>query len=149
MIPIVLLDELAKFLKDVNQDYRLTDELVKNNSLIVLPGYVKQNENTAGGSFPHIMLKLVKGDDAAEGSCVTVKLCFGTYCQDATDGWRELACLMERTRQALLRQRTIAKQFRLELPLQYEVAEDQPFPEWIGQMNVKYSVGQPREELKY
>lgn len=149
MIPVILLDELAKFLKEANKEYHLSDEKVKDKKLIAVAGFLKRRENAKEMFFPHIVPRLIKGDDTETGSNVTVRIYFGTYCEDVNDGWRELFNLMEHSRQALLKQRTIANRFRLELPIHYEIYEDQPYPEWFGFMDVKYTIAQPQEEFIY
>lgn len=149
MIPVILLDELAKFLKTANKDYRLLDERVKDNELLVTPGFLKQRESASEIFFPHIVPRFIKGADTVNGSTVTVRIYFGTYCEEVTNGWRELFNLMEHTRQALLKKRTIANKFRMELPINYEMPEDQPYPEWVGYMDVIYTVAQPMEEIDY
>lgn len=150
MITVLLLDELAKFLREANKEYHLIDDLVKENPLIVAPGYLKRRESAAESFYPHIVPRLIKGEDTLDdGSAVTIRMYFGTYSEDVTNGWRELFHLMECTRQALLKKRTIANQFRLLMPIKWEMVEDQPYPAWMGYMDVKYTIGQPMEELEY
>ena len=71
---------------------------------------------------------------------------FGTYSEDVETGWRDLMNLMEMGRLALLRQRTIAKKYRLQLPLTTEATEDQPYPEWVGYVTAEYLMPLPEEE---
>lgn len=149
MTPVILLEELARYLKLANKDYRLTDEAVKNNPLTVVPGFLKRRENADEQFFPHIVPRLIRGTDTDDGSTATVRIYFGTYCEDVADGWRELFNLMEHSRQALLKQRTIADKFRLLLPIKYEMPEEQPYPEWVGYMDVIYTIYQPQEEIIY
>lgn len=147
MIPILLLDELAAFLRKVNKDYRLTDEAVKENPLLVVPGYLKRRENAVETFYPHIVPRLIKGDDTTDGSVANVRVYFGTYAEDVNEGWRELYNLMEHSRQALLKQRTIVNRFRLKLPVHWEMVEEQPYPAWVGTMDLSYEIAQPQEEV--
>lgn len=146
MIPIILLDELADFLKEANKTFVPSDERIKNNELNVMPGYLKRREKANEKLFPYIVPRLIKGEDADDGSAVTVRIYFATYCEDVLNAWRELYNLMEHSRQALLKQRTLANKFRLKLPISYEMLEDQPYPEWLGWMDVQYEIFQPQEE---
>lgn len=148
-MPIILLDDLSNFLREANKEYHLADEAVKDNPLLVSPGYLKRRESAAESFYPHIVSRLMKGDDTVDASVASVRLYFGTYSEDVTNGWRELFNLMEHTRQALLKKRTIAKRFRLELPIHWEMVEDQPYPAWMGFMDLKYTIAQPQEELEY
>lgn len=147
MIPVLLLDALADFLRQANQDYRLEDETVQDNPLLVVPGYLKRRETATETFYPHIAARLIKGDDTVDGSTASVRLYFGTYSENVADGWRELYNLMEHSRQALLKQRTIASRFRLKLPVHWEMVEDQPYPEWVGTMDLIYEIAQPQEEI--
>ena len=96
--------------------------------------------------YPHIVPRFLKCSDEAEGSKVTVRIYFGTYSEDVETGWRDLMNLMEMVRLALLRQRTIAKKYRLQLPLTTEATEDQPYPEWVGYVTAEYLMPLPEEE---
>lgn len=147
MIPVLLLDTLADFLREVNRDYRREDAAVNGNPLFVEPWYFKRSETAAETFYPYIAPRLIKGDDTANGSTVSVRLYFGTYSENAAEGWRELYNLMEHSRQALLKKRVLANRFRLKLPIHWEVPEDQAHPEWAGVLDLIYEIAQPQEEI--
>ena len=146
MTPTRLLDALAAYLQGECSTYFLTDEKVKDNPLTVSPGFLKKRTSANEMPYPHIVPRFLKCDDASDGSKVTVRIYFGTYSEDVETGWRDLMNLLEMGRLALLRQRTIAKKYRLQLPLTTEATEDQPYPEWVGYITAEYSMPLPEEE---
>ena len=146
MTPTRLLDALAAYLRSECSTYFLTDEKVKDNPLTVSPGFLKKRTTASEMPYPHIVPRFLKCDDASDGSKVTVRIYCGAYSEDVETGWRDLMNLMEMGRLALLRQRTIAKKYRLQLPLTTEATEDQPYPEWVGYITAEYLLPLPEEE---
>ena len=146
MTPTRLLDALAAYLQSACSTYYLTDEKVKDNPLIVSPGFLKKRTSAAEMPYPHIVPRFLKCDDESDGSRVTVRIYCGTYSEDVETGWRDLMNLMEMGRLALLKQRTIAKKYRLQLPVTTEATEDQPYPEWVGYITAEYLMPLPEEE---
>ena len=146
MTPTRLLDALAAYLRSECSTYFLTDEKVKDNPLTVSPGFLKKRTTASEMPYPHIVPRFLKCSDEAKGSKVTVRIYFGTYSEDVETGWRDLMNLMEMGRLALLRQRTIAKKYRLQLPLTMKATEDQPYPEWVGYITAEYLLPLPEEE---
>ncbi len=146
MTPTRLLDALAAYLRSECSTYFLTDEKVKDNPLTVSPGFLKKRTTASEMPYPHIVPRFLKCSDEADGSKVTVRIYFGTYSEDVETGWRDLMNLMEMGRLALLKQRTIAKKYRLQLPLTTEATEDQPYPEWVGYITAEYLMHLPAAE---
>lgn len=146
MTPTRLLDALATYLQGECLTYFLTDEKVKDNPLTVSSGFLKKRTTASEMPYPHIVPRFLKCSDEADGSKVTVRIYFGTYSEDVETGWRDLMNLMEMGRLALLKQRTIAKKYRLQLPLTTEATEDQPYPEWVGYITAEYLMPLPEEE---
>lgn len=148
MTAINLLTGLANALQAANKDYHLTDERVAGNKLICKPGYLKIKTAAEENLFPHIIPRFVQGRDEEDGeSAIAVRIFFGTYCEDVDTGWQELYNLMETSRIYLLTHRTIANRYRLIMPVSTYVVEPEPYPQWLGYMDVSYSIPQPREEL--
>lgn len=146
MTPARLLDALAAYLQKECSAYFLTDDKVKGNPLIVSPGFLKKRTSASEMPYPHIVPRFLKCVDESDGSTVTVRIYFGTYSEDVEAGWRDLMNLLEMGRLALLRQRTIAKKYRLQLPVTSEATEDQPYPEWVGYITAEYQMPLPEEE---
>ena len=96
-----------------------------------------------------MIVRLVKGEDTQEGATLTVKIIVGTYSEDAQEGWRDVANIIQRIWQELFKKRVVAKKFRLEYPMNFEMPEEQPYPEWIGIMTTTWTLPHPIEEVFY
>lgn len=107
--------------------------------------------------YPAIVVELVDISDE-EFSQATVALSFGVYAESSrnergepivNDGWQDCFHLMHVVRQRLLTRRTIANQFRLNLPATWEIAPEQPSPFYFAYAELTYSIYQPQEKLEY
>jgi hypothetical protein len=41
----------------------------------------------------------------------------------------------------------IAKKYRVEYPCRFEMPEEQPYPQWIGEMTTNWIIARPLEEI--
>lgn len=153
MTPTQLAYDLGEFLKSVHANYRCSDELVKDNELIVAPGFLKQKESAREDQFPHILIRINKVNDMLDGTTVQLFVIQGTYCTDVQIGWMEITNFVEKTRQALLAHPVIANKYRLVLDdkqgVETEIPPDQPYPFWVGYITVRFDMEPVREELIY
>lgn len=145
----ILITEICTLLKEANKNYWLTDEKVKDNPLTVRPGWLPPKATSDSSFYPCIVVRVINSSDTVEGATVTVRCFFGTYCEDLNNAWRELYNLVETSRQALLKKRTIANAFRLDFPINISIEEDQPYPYWVASLDVTYTMAQPQEEINY
>ncbi len=149
MTPVILVDELRDYLKLVVEKYWFeTNKKEVNKPPQVISGYLPAKKATDIPDFPFILVRLSDGEDA-DSSTVTVYVVIGTYSEDAQNGWRDPANIVERVRQSLLKKRTLANRFRLEMPLKYELPDEQPVPHWFGIITTKWTIPQLQEELIY
>ena len=65
------------------------------------------------------------------------------------EGCLSLYNLMEHVRQALLTKRTLGGRSRMLFPLEGEIVDPQPFPQWQGRLTVSYTIAQPEEEVDF
>ncbi len=150
--PVLLVDELKDFIETVIRNYWLeTKKPDLNKPPQVVTGYLPPKDPTrAEPDFPFLIIRLVEGTDAQEGATVTVKIIVGTYSEDAQNGWRDVANIVQRIWVELFRRRVIGGRFRVEYPMKFELPEEQPYPEWIGVMTTVWTVAQPIvEEVFY
>ena len=144
MTPINLMDALAKRLQDL-----LTDYTAKQPSgtvpVTVYPGYIPVQNNAAEKkSFVYVLV--VETDDRAgnDKRIAVVELGFSIYDADGVDGWRSLYNVDISIHAPLAR-----CDHRLSLedaPIEMNIPENQPFPQWQGTMTAVYTIGQPEEE---
>jgi hypothetical protein len=150
MIPIMLIDELCLFVQGVVKEILLPTSQGELKTPTVHPGYLpfKGAASEDAAEYPLIIVRLLNGDDNEDGSKATVQIIVGTYGEDS-QGWREVLNILERIRQSLFKTRTIAKKYRIEYPLKWEVPDEQPRLQWIASMTTNWTIAQPIEEVIY
>lgn len=95
--------------------------------------------------FPYIIIRPSGGKDDEDAARATVKMLVGV--QSADDkGAIDMFNLMEDIRQDFLRNRILDRKFRLE-KLSWEFFDEQPYPEWIGQITTEWTLPTIREEV--
>ncbi len=152
MIPINLLDGLRDFIqKQVSgyeYSYKRADGSVDMKTPKVYSGYLPVRTRHDLEFSPFIIVKLKKINDNDDISTADIRIIFTTHDDDDVDNWRSQFNLMEHVRQALLKHRTIANKFRLELPVVSEASEysQSPYPEGYGTIETTYQIGQVQEE---
>lgn len=142
----LLVDEFKTFVEQVVKNYALETNQETEKVPQVLTGFLPSKHSEYGPDFPFVIVRVLKGTDASEQSTVTIRLYIGTYSEDEKNGWRDVANIIERIRIELLRQRIIGKRFRVELPIEFEIPEEQPIPEWFGTMAMQVIVPRAVEE---
>lgn len=147
MIPVVLVDELAGLIVKATDFYRYDDSQSEKKAITVYKQHIPERNIENEEFYPLIIVNTPLVEDIeSETSTADITLVFGTYGEDECYAWRDLLNLMEHVRQAILKQRTIAKKFRLVFPTKWETLASQPCPFWIGYGTLKYTIGQPQEE---
>lgn len=149
--PVLLVDELKAFLEDVVKNYQLdTNRLGDVKPPQVVTGYLPPKHAGPEPDFPFVIVRLIDGIDEEDGATVTVKIIAGTYSEDAQQGWRDVANILQHIWQELFKRRVIANRFRVEYPMKFEFPEEQPYPQWIGIMTTIWTVAHPvLEGLEY
>lgn len=147
MTPIGLMDKLADFLREVLKDYT-TEQTSGKLPVNVYPGWppVRDNSKEKNSHVYVLVLETEDKDDPNELSTAKVEIGFSIYDADKTDGWRSIFNIMEHVRQALLKHRFIGMKHRLVYPIKGTLADEPPYPQWLGKLEVYYTIGQPVEE---
>lgn len=154
MNAVELVDALQSVAKECVRNYVLETnrpDLTKAPQVVAgyLPAKRPKDQPDAVPDLPYVIVRLLRGEDQGNGSTATVKILIGTHSEAEQDGWRDAANIIERIRIELLKHRTVARRFRLELPLTYELPEEQPYPEWVGWLETRWALAQPQEEVQY
>ena len=100
--------------------------------------------------FPCVVVKIDEMTDKEEGSLdatrIGVRLLVGTY-DDSPDcqGYRDVLNIIETIRQDFLTMpaRVLAKRYRLEMPLNSYLFDEQAFPIYFGQIESVWETGRP------
>jgi hypothetical protein len=91
----------------------------------------------------------VNGIDEEKSASVTLKIIVGVFSEDPQDGWRDAINIIQRIWQELFKRRVIAKRYRVEYPMKFEIPEEQPYPHWIGVMTTIWTVVHPVLEEEF
>ncbi|CCJ32888.1 hypothetical protein [Caloramator australicus] len=148
MVAIELLNELKKFIENVVEEYVLeTNNRETKKEPQVVVGYLPAKGESDIPDYPYVIIRAMNGVDNQEKSEIKINLIIGTYSDDH-EGWQDTLNIIQRIRQRLLEQRTLAKKFRLELPLEWELFEEQALPEWNGLIKTIWTIPQPQEIIE-
>lgn len=148
MTPINLISDLARELRGVVKSYNLIAELQNKKPVTVYEEILPTANFEDDTFFPLMVVNLQSVEDGGEGSFAIVEITFGVFGGYKEDGWRDLLNIMEHTRQYLLTHKLIGGKFYLQLPSATEFPDFQPEPFFEGRMTLKYTIGQPGEDLE-
>jgi len=124
-----LVDRLKAFLEQVLTETRLepSDGAAARPPHQVV-GWLPPKRSEGEPLPPYLIIRPTQGRDEEDGARVEVQLCLETFSEDA-EGWRDLTNVVQRVRSALTATRTLGP-FHLELPLQWQLFDEQPLPQW-------------------
>jgi hypothetical protein len=150
MTPLLLIDELGKLITEATAELMLEVKGKKRRSPVVIPGFLdddeprpgKPPEDPAEKAVPFVIARFVAGEDSQQAGTATVRIIATTYSKHG-QGWRDPLTVLERIRQEILTQRPLANQFDLQLPIRWEMPEEQPWPYWIAWMTTIWAIGRP------
>ena len=145
MTPIEAMENVAARIRGVVKEYR-THQRLGTLPVSVYAGYPPFSTKPEQRES-YIYCYAVKVHDTEDRySRVDIEIGFSIFDEDPKEGCLSLYNLMEHVRQALLTKRTLGKRSRLLFPLEGEIVDPQPFPQWQGRLNVSYTIAQPEEE---
>jgi hypothetical protein len=144
------LDAITAYLPEVVANLQLETPKGDIRAPLVFPGWLppKDPKNPEREEdLPYVLPRLVGHDDTAPGdSTARVNILVATY-SESPDGWRDLANVIERIRQAFLKKRIVGDKFRLELPIKSTIPDEQPKTYWVGWLETRWTIAQPIEEV--
>lgn len=148
MTPIEAMENVATRIRDVVKEYS-THQRGGTLPVSVYAGYPPFSTKPEQRES-YIYCYAVKVHDTEDRySRVDIEIGFSIFDEDPKEGCLSLYNLMEHVRQALLTKRTLGKRSRLLFPLEGEIVDPQPFPQWQGRLNVSYTIAQPEEEVDF
>lgn len=148
MTPIEAMENVAARIRDVVKEYR-THQRWGTIPVSVYAGYPPFSTKPEQRES-YIYCYAVKVHDAEDRySRVDIEIGFSIFDEDPKEGCLSLYNLMEHVRQALLTKRMLGKRSRLLFPLEGEIVDPQPFPQWQGRLTVSYTIAQPEEEVDF
>lgn len=145
MTPIEAMENVAARIREVTREY-CTRQKRGELPIAVYAGYPPVPKGPQEKeSFIYCYAVKVR-DTENNYSQVDIEIGFSIYDDNPSEGCTTLYNLMEHVRQALLTRRTLNGRSRLVFPIESEIVDPQPFPQWQGKMTVSYTVAQPVEE---
>ena len=149
MIPARMITALKAEIEEAVKDYRLQAEGQTEKKVTVYAQHIPDENFADDTYYPLVVASVQKVEDKEAGESVaTVGLTIGVYGTDEA-AWMDLLSIMERIRQHLLLHPLVDRRYGLQLPVEWETIESQPYPFWFGYGTLKYSVGQPIPEPYY
>lgn len=158
MTPIILLDDLQKFIEENTADILLevkvrtgTATEKERAAKVYKMGLPEKDDNTQ--QIPYILLKVLTGEDGKEdlqpkSSKVRVRMLIATYSQDGERGPLALLNLILRIRERLQKQHIIGGRFCLEYPFEYIIYQDTTPPYYLGEIMTIWSIPTIEREVR-
>lgn len=158
MTPVILLDDLQKFIEDNTADILLEVKVrtgpatEKTRAAKVYKMGLPLKDDTTQ-QVPYILLKVLTGLDdkqdgePAESSC-RVRIIIVTYSQDGEQGPLALLNLILRIRERLEKQTIVGGRFVLQKPFEWIVYQDTEPPYYMGEIMTNWSIPTIEREVQ-
>ena len=158
MTPIILLDDLQKFIEENTADILLevkvrtgTATEKERAAKVYKMGLPEKDDSTQ--QIPYILLKVLTGEDGKEdlqpkSSKVRVRMLVAVYSQDGERGPLALLNLILRIRERLPKQHIIGGRFCLEYPFEYIIYQDTTPPYYLGEIMAIWSIPTIEREVR-
>lgn len=154
MIENLLVDDLIAYLESYFKENLLPSEQGDYVPPKIVSGWLphKRSSGPEDRDFPFIIVRPRKGATTDQSnSSASIELLIGAYSEEY-DGYQHNMQILARLRQALfgLPALTLNSRYRLEFPLNWELFEDQPWPEWAMKVVTNWTVytPQPADEFE-
>lgn len=158
MTPIILLDDLQKFIEENTKDILLEVKVrtgpatEKERAAKVYKMGLPEKDDTTQ-QVPYILLKVLTGEDDKtdndpKESSVKVRIIIATYSTDGEQGPLALLNLILRIRERLQKQHIIGGRFCLEYPFEYIVYQDTTPPYYLGEIMTNWSIPTIEREVQ-
>lgn len=158
MTPIILLDDLQKFIEENTEDILLEVKVrtgaateKERAASVYKMGLPEKDDNTQ--QIPYILLKVLTGEDTKEdmqpkASKVRVRILIATYSQSEERGSMALLNLILRIQERLEKQHIIGGRFCLQYPLEYIIYQDTTPPYYLGEIMTIWSIPTIEREVR-
>lgn len=148
--PLLLVDELCRLIDKATAELVLETKSGLRRPPVAIPGFLDDDEPKPGKppedevekAAPFVLVRFRAGEDSEQNGTATIRMIAITYSKHG-QGWRDPLNVLERIRQAILMHRPLARQFDLQLPIKWEMPEEQPWPYWIAWMTTTWAIGRP------
>lgn len=148
--PLILVDELCKLIADATAELVLEAKTGPPRPPSAVAGFLDDDEPRPGKppddeferAVPFVLVRFRSGEDTQDVGTATVRIIATTYSKHG-QGWRDPLNVLERIRQAIIIRRPLSRHFDLQLPIRWEMPDEQPWPYWIAWMTTTWVIGRP------
>lgn len=139
------LNNFKAFIEEVARNERLLTKTNQSKMPQVKLGYLEENEyGEEKEDFPYIVIRYLKDQVNEESATVNIKILFGAYSEDS-EGWMDILHCMELIKREILKKQSFDF-YTVEFPIKCTIPEEQPFPHYVGMMELELTV--PRIEME-
>ncbi len=140
----LLVTALARHLRTELHAFLLDDARGGEAAVSVHEGWLPAKHGEDNGDFPFVVVRPVEGSIGREGSQTTVELICGVYDMEST-GWKTAVNVARRAMNALLLLPSgmLERRWMLAMPLEWKVAEEQPYPAWMVSVTTAWTARTP------
>ncbi len=145
-----LVDQLCERLEEILEQIRLESAGSTSGAMDTVPQVVPYDLPPPRGPSakrpPVIIVRPLRGKDEDDGSRISVRLLLETCTEQVENaaGMRDQANLIQRIKDSLAASRIVGP-FMLELPIEWQLFEDQPQPIWAAQLTTTWLQRQAEE----
>lgn len=141
--------DLRARLADVTQHLQLEADsnLIEYKAPRIVDGFLpparSRGPKEEEPEFPFIIVRPSAGQtNASRATTATVKIMVGCYDEDY-DGHQYALLVLAAIRRGLMEQPTVGSVFRLEMPFEWELPDDQPWPQWQLEITTRWTIATP------
>lgn len=141
MVEIELTKALRAFLEKVVCNFRLQTkggEELKPPKIV--NGYLPPKRSGADDDFPFIIVRPAASNVEREAEQIKVNLIIGCYSEEY-DGYEYCLNVLSRIKQELVKlpSETLAEKYQLNFPLSWSLEDEQPWPQWIVELETNWT----------
>lgn len=156
MTPIILLDNLAEFVKENTKNIILQVKTDPGTQQKERPAEIHKmrlpRKEDSTKRIPYILLQILTGKDDTENGQRTsrcqIRIVVATYSEDQKQGAYDVLNVILRIQSELEKVGIIANQFCLQDPLEYLIYPDDLHPYYFGEMITNWSVPEIKREVE-
>ncbi len=158
MTPVILLDDLQKFIEENTSDILLevrtrTGQAMEKERTAKVYKLGLPEKDDSVQQVPYILLKALNGTDEKKdgepkSAEVRVRMILATYSQDGERGQMALLNLILRIRERLQKQHIIGGRFCLHYPFEYIIYQDTTPPYYLGEIMTIWSIPTVEREVQ-
>lgn len=111
----------------------------------VINGFLAPKRSNQQSDFPYLIVRPNQGITGNDGfTHVTVKLLIGCFSEEF-DGFEYGLQVLNIIRLGLMENLTLENRFRMELPFDWQLFDDQPYPEWVLEATTQWTIPTPQQ----